>query len=403
MGKIFVPDAQTFPAQAEVVIIGGGVLGAATAFYASKAGLDAVVLEMRDSLASLTTTASEECFRAQFSEPENIAMMKASIAVFENFAEVIGIPGYDIGLHQQGYLFYTSDPKAPEKLRAQVAHQRSMGLDDVEFWTGDEVRHHFPWASPQVTAATWRAKDGWLSAHELTYGFAKGSQARFLLRTRATDILVDAQGVAGVETNRGTIATRTVVIAAGPFSGQVAQWAGAELPLTILRRQKCIIAPHPAIPQDAPMTIDLSTGAFWRPEVGGAALGWSNALPEEPSEPLENVPTDWTFPALVLEEVMKLAPFWEKVAADLKREHVFLSAGQYTMTPDHKPILGPYPDVPGLFLNVGYSGHGVMGSPEGSRYVVAMIAGEMRPEDNPFCFERFARGEVCISAEEMVL
>ncbi len=403
MGKIFVPDAQTFPAQAEVVIIGGGVLGAATAFYASKAGLDAVVLEMRDSLASLTTTASEECFRAQFSEPENIAMMKASIAVFENFAEVIGIPGYDIGLHQQGYLFYTSDPEAPEKLRAQVAHQRSMGLDDVEFWTGDEVRHHFPWASPQVTAATWRAKDGWLSAHELTYGFAKGSQARFLLRTRATDILVDAQGVAGVETNRGTIATRTVVIAAGPFSGQVAQWAGAELPLTILRRQKCIIAPHPAIPQDAPMTIDLSTGAHWRPEVGGAALGWSNALPEEPSEPLENVPTDWTFPALVLEEVMKLAPFWEKVAADLKREHVFLSAGQYTMTPDHKPILGPYPDVPGLFLNVGYSGHGVMGSPEGSRYVVAMITGEMRPEDNPFCFERFARGEVCISAEEMVL
>ncbi|MBC7251345.1 MAG: FAD-binding oxidoreductase [Anaerolineae bacterium] len=403
MGKIFVPDAQTFPAQAEVVIIGGGVLGAATAFYASKAGLDAVVLEMRDSLASLTTAASEECFRAQFSEPENVAMMKASIAVFENFAEVIGIPGYDISLHQQGYLFYTSDPEAPEKLRAQVAHQRSIGLDDVEFWTGDEVRHHFPWASPQVTAATWRAKDGWLSAHELTYGFAKGSQARFLLRTRATDILVDAQGVAGVETNRGTIATRTVVIAAGPFSGQVAQWAGAELPLTILRRQKCIIAPHPAIPQDAPMTIDLSTGALWRPEVGGAALGWSNALPEEPSEPIENVPTDWTFPALVLEEVMKLAPFWEKVAADLKREHVFLSAGQYTMTPDHKPILGPYPDVPGLFLNVGYSGHGVMASPEGSRYVVAMITGEMRPEDNPFCFERFARGEVCISAEKMVL
>ncbi|MDY7041822.1 MAG: FAD-dependent oxidoreductase, partial [Chloroflexota bacterium] len=98
MGKISIPDAQAFPSQAEVIIIGGGVLGAATAFYASRAGLDTVVLEMRDSLASLTTTASEECFRAQFSEPENVAMMKASIAVFENFAAVIGIPDYDISL-----------------------------------------------------------------------------------------------------------------------------------------------------------------------------------------------------------------------------------------------------------------------------------------------------------------
>ncbi|MCR4407206.1 MAG: FAD-binding oxidoreductase [Anaerolineae bacterium] len=403
MGNIIVPDTQTFPSQAEVVIIGGGVLGAATAFYASQAGLDAVVLEMRDSLGSLTTAASEECFRAQFSEPENVAMMKASIAVFENFAEVIGIPGYDINLHQQGYLFFTADPSGPEKLQAQVAHQRSIGLDDVEFWTGDEVRHHFPWASPLVTAATWRAKDGWLSAHELTYGFAKGSRARFLLRTKVTGLLVDNLGVAGVETNRGTIATRTVVIAAGPFSGKVAQLAGVELPLTLLRRQKFIVAPHPEIPQNGPMTIDLNSGAFWRPEVGGAALGWADALPEQPAEPLEKVPTEWTFPPLVLEEVMKLSPFWEKVAAELKREDVFLSAGQYTITPDHKPILGPYPDVPGLFLNVGYSGHGVMGSPEGSRYVVATITGELRPEDNPFSYERFAHGVVVVSAEKMVL
>ena len=403
MGKIFVPDAQDFPSQAEVAIIGGGVLGTATAFHASKAGLDAVVLEMRDSLGSLTTTASEECFRAQFSEPENVAMMKASIAVFENFADVIGIPGYDISLHQQGYLFFTADLNGPEKLRAQVAHQRSIGLDDVEFWTGDEVRSHFSWASPQVTAATWRAKDGWLSAHELTYGFAKGSNARFLLRTKATGILVDGHGVAGVETNRGTIATRTVVIAAGPFSGKVAQLAGVELPLTLLRRQKFIVAPHPDIPPDAPMTIDLSKGAYWRPEVGGAALGWADALPEQPAAPLEKVPTDWTFPPLVLEEVMKLAPFWAKVAEGLKREDVFLSAGQYTVTPDHKPVLGPYLDVPGLFLNVGYSGHGVMASPEGSRYVVATITGELCPEDNPFSFERFARGIVTVSAEKMVL
>jgi len=401
MGKIIVPGASEFPRQADVVIIGGGILGTATAFHASRAGLETVVLEMRDGLATLTTAASEECFRAQFSEPENVAMMKASIEVFENFPEVIGIPGYDINLHQQGYLFYTDAPEGPETLRVQVEHQQSIGLDDVEFLSGDEVRQRFPWASPKVTAATYRARDGWLSTHELTHGFAKGSEALFLLRTKATGIKLDSQGVRGVETNRGYISTRTVVIAAGPFSGQVAGLAGVELPLTILRRQKVIIGQDPAIPQDAPMTIFIPSGAYWRPEVGGGALGW--ATPEEPSEPMEKVPTDWTFPALVLEEVSKLAPFWEEVMGRLTRDSVFLSAGQYTCTPDSKPILGPSPDVEGLFFNLGYSGHGIMGAPEGSRYVVAMITGLMSDEDNPFSCQRFARREVVVTGEKMVI
>ncbi|MBM4464542.1 MAG: FAD-binding oxidoreductase [Chloroflexi bacterium] len=401
MGKIIVPDASEFPRQAEVVIIGGGILGTATAFYASRAGLEAVVLEMRDGLGTLTTAASEECFRAQFSEPENVAMMKASIEVFENFSEAIGIPGYDINLHQQGYLFYTDDPEGPQTLRARVELQQSIGLDDVEFLSGDEVRQRFPWASPQVTAATYRARDGWLSTHELTHGFAKGSEALFLLRTKATGIELDSQGVKGVETNRGSISTRTVVIAAGPFSGQVARLAGLELPLTILRRQKVIVGQDAAIPQDAPMTICVPSGAYWRPEVGGAAMGW--ATPEEPGEPLEKVPTDWAFPALVMEEMSRLAPFWEEVMGRLTRDSVFLSAGQYTCTPDSKPILGPSPDVEGLFFNLGYSGHGIMGAPEGSRYVVAMITGQMADQDNPFSWQRFARGEVVISGEKMVL
>jgi sarcosine oxidase subunit beta len=401
MGKIIVPDESEFPTQADVVIIGGGILGTATAFYASRAGLETVVLEMRDGLGTLATAASEECFRAQFTEPENVAMMKASIEVFENFPEVIGIPGYDINLHQQGYLFYTDDPEVAETLRARVEHQRNIGLDDVEFLIGDEVRRRFPWVSPKVTAATYRARDGWLSAHELTHGFAKGSEALFLLRTKAIGIQLDGQGVEGVETNRGHISTRTVVIAAGPFSGQVAKLAGVELPLIILRRQKAIIGQDPAIPQDAPMTISVPSGAFWRPEVGGAAMGW--ALPEEPGEPLEAVPTDWTFPAIVIEEISKLAPFWREVAGRLTRDSVFLSAGQYTCTPDSKPILGPSPDVEGLFFNLGYSGHGIMGAPEGSRYVVAMITGQMSDEDNPFSYQRFTRGEVVVSEEKMVL
>lgn len=401
MGQIIMPSDMDVPRTADVVIIGGGILGSATAFYASQAGLKTLVVEMRDGLGTLTTIASEECFRAQFTEPENVAMMKASIEVFENFAEHIGMPGYDISLHQQGYLFLTDRPDGPTTLRRWVQRQRDAGLDDVELLSDTEVSERFPWVAEDVTAATFRARDGWLSAHELTYGFAKGSSATFLLRTEATGIQVDSGGISAVETNRGVFSTRNVVIAAGPFSGNVARLFGIELPLTILRRQKAIVGHDEAIPQDAPMTIDVTTGAYWRPEVGGAALGW--AIDEDPSAPAEVVPVDWQFAAIVLNQSKRMAPFWEGVISRLTRDNVFLSAGQYTITPDSKPILGPHPSIAGLHFNLGYSGHGVMGSPEGSRMVVEMLLGRRDVRSSPFRCTRFQEGVGAAGGEKLVI
>jgi len=401
MGKMLVPSEQDFPLVADVVVIGGGIVGVTTAFAASKAGLDIVVLERRGGLGTLTTAASEECFRAQFSEPENVTMMLASIAIFENFAEVVGIPDIDIGIHQQGYLFLSDVPDGPEKLKAQVDHQQGIGLEDVEFLDGDEARRRFPWLGPGVTAATFRGRDGWLSGHELTYGFAKGSDASYLLSTEALDIVVEGNRVRAVKTNRGRISTPRVVVASGPFAGPVARMAGVELPLTIVRRQKAILTPYMLIPQDAPMTVDLKTGAYWRPEVGGAALGWAN--PEEPGVPLERVPTDWMFPMLVLEKVARMSPFWWDIAEGLRRENVHLSAGQYTNTLDRKPIIGEHPDVGGLYLNLGYSGHGIMGSPDGGRRLADLMTGKAAEEENPFGFGRFVQGIAPASEEKMVI
>ena len=399
MARITVPLGDELPRQADVVIIGGGVIGCASAFYASRAGLSAVVLERRDGLGSLTTAASEECFRAQFDEPENVQMMLESIAVFENFAQVINLPHWDIHLRQQGYLFMTAGD--PDVVRQRVDRQRSSGLADVEYLDGDEVRHSFPFVGPDVTAASWRAKDGWLSAHELTHGFAKGSEAFFALRTGATGVRTDAQGVVAVATHRGEIATRRVMIAAGPFAGVVSAWLGAQLPLANLRRQKAVLGTVPLVPRYAPMTIDNDTGAFWRPEVDGAALGW--ALPEEPGPPSESVPTDWTFPAVVLEGISRLTPFWNQVAGALTRDNVFLSAGQYTCSPDNKPIIGPYSCIPGVFFNLGYAGHGIMASPGGSRLAIDLL---LRPEanaKNPFRWERFGVETESVCREKMVI
>lgn len=401
MGRIAVPQAGDLPRSADVVIVGGGVTGCATAFYATEAGFDTVVLERRDGLGTLTTAASEECFRAQFDEPENIKMMLESIAVFEDFAAVIRIPGYDIDVHQRGYLFLTAEEDGPELLKKRVQRQRTLGLSDVELLDGDEVRQRFSFVGPTVRAAAFRARDGWLSAHELTYGFAKGSSALFVLRTAAQGIRLDAHGVAAVVTERGEISTRCVVVAAGPFSNVVSSWAGVQLPLTRLRRQKVVLSNVPRVPPDAPMTIDQDTGVYWRPEVGGATLGW--ALPEEPSEPMERVPTDWTFPAVVLDGAARLVPFWSQAAETLTRDNVFLTAGQYTCTPDHKPIIGPWRSLLGLFFNVGYSGHGIMASPGGARLLVDLIIDPGADAENPFRSGRFAEAGASVRAEGMVI
>lgn len=390
MGRIIVPSDEDFPRSADVVVIGGGIVGVATAFWTSRAGLDTVLVEMRDGLSTLTTPNSVECFRAQFTEPTMVSLAKPSIEIFDNFSDVVDIPGYDISIRHQGYLFMTDDPVMLDDVKGAVAQHHALGVKDSEFLDGDEVRRRFPYVSPDVIGATFRQNDGWLSSHEATQGFAKGSDALFFLRTQAVDIETDSKGVAGVVTSRGKISTRIIVNAAGPFAGVVGKMAGVELPVETVRRQKVFIAPQPGIPQDAPFSVDLVSGAYWRPEVGGALLGWVD--PEEPpSDPTEKLPVDWDFPALVLDKLIRLNPFWEDIAELLKREDVHVSAGQYVYTPDEQPLIGEVPEVPGFFLNCGYWA-GVMLSPEAGRRIAGLITGDMQPQENPLRPSRYAEG-----------
>lgn len=392
MGRVFVPGVEDMPRTADAVVVGGGIVGVATAFWLSRAGLDTVLVEMRDGLSTLTTPNSIECFRAQFTEPAMAELALPSIAIFENLAEVIGIPGYDVSLRHQGYLFVTDDPAMAPDLEASVEQHRRVGVTDSEFLEHDELLRRFPYLSERAVAATFRQNDGWLSSHEATQGFAKGSSARFLLQTRATGIGLDGQGVCGVETNRGAISTRTVVNAAGPFAGVVCRMAGVELPLEPVRRQKAFISPRPQIPQDAPLTIDVVQDVYWRPETGGAYIAWVD--PDEPAgEPREELPLDWDYPAIVLDKLVRLNPFWDEIAATLKGEEIHPSAGQYVYTPDDQPLIGPVPEVPGFYVNCGYWA-GVMLSPEAGRRIARLVTGEMKPEENALRPTRYAEGIV---------
>ena len=230
MGKIFTPSENDF-GKTDAVLIGGGIVGTTTSFWLSKAGLDIVLVEMRDGLLTLTTPVSVECFRAEFAEPAMAALVIPSIEMFENFDEVIGIPGYTISIRQQGHLFLTANPETIADLKENVEQQHKLGVTDSEFLERDEILTRFPFLSPSVLAGTFRQRDGWLSCHEITQGYAKGCDARFFINTNTTGIQMDQKGICGVETNRGIIQTRTVVNAAGPFAGEMGRMVNLDLPL----------------------------------------------------------------------------------------------------------------------------------------------------------------------------
>ena len=191
------------PRAADLVIIGGGIVGAATAFHASRAGLRPVLLERRAALCTLTTPASTGAFRLQFDNHEELELVRESVELLSNFSEVTGQTRYDPRLQRQGYLWCTTDPARAEWQRDLVRKQHDWGQDDVEHLDGDEVRRRFPYVSPDVLAARYRAGDGFLDPKEITLGFAAASGADVVTGCGVTGLRVEGGRLTSVETNRG--------------------------------------------------------------------------------------------------------------------------------------------------------------------------------------------------------
>jgi glycine/D-amino acid oxidase-like deaminating enzyme len=276
---------------------------------------------------------------------------------------------------------------------AGVQHQRHFvdalhgwGVSDVELLDGDEARYRFPYLSQAIVQARFRAGDGWLDPKRLTFGFARASGATICLETPATGFALRGDRVVGVETPRGTIACDRVVVATGPFAAPVAAMTGLKLDLRPTIRHKLVIPELPGIPADGPMTIDEETVAHWRPGLSGCFGLFTD--PRTPSgPPLENVPTTVDFAFALLDprsptSLSRLSPLWD-AAWEEGTLTWFLQAGQYTYTADHRPLLGPS-DVPGLVLNCGYSGHGIMTGAGGSRLAVDAMLGRVAADANPF-------------------
>jgi glycine/D-amino acid oxidase-like deaminating enzyme len=389
--------ATELPRTADLVVIGGGIAGASTAFHGARAGLRTVLLEARRALCTLTTPVAAGAFRLQFEDLDELRLVREAVDLFLHFQEATGQGRYDAQVRERGYLWLATTGAMAERQRRLVEHLHRWGQTDVEIVDGDGVRDRFPFVGPDVIQARWRAGDGFVDTKQLTFGLAEGSNADVVLDCRVTGLAVQSGRVREVRTSRGAVSAGAVVVACGPFSGHVAGLAGIALPVEAVRRHKLWMPGLEAVSPEDPMIIHEETGAHWRPAFGGAWVLWTD--PSTPaSEPDESVAPDPSFAFDVLDPsspaaVARVAPFWRQVW-EHGAHHWVVQAGQYTVTPDHRPLLGAT-GVEGLHVNTGYSGHGIMLGPAGSRVVVDLITGAMDPAANAFAPDRdFAAREL---------
>ncbi len=379
---------------ADVVIVGGGCMGAATAYYLTQHGAGRVVLVERDTqLGTGSTGRNAGGVRHQFSDPANIALSRESIALFERFDTEVGSV---IDFWQDGYLFLLSSESSEQRFAESVALQRSLGLD-VAWLTADEAVAMTPGLDATgVRAATFCAKDGIADPNGVTMGLAKAAQAKgltILRDTEVTGIDISNGRVAGVRTSHGDIATRAVVNAAGPWAGQVAAMAGVLLPVVPERRHIFIAQPAPGAswddaayagrtPRSRLMVIDFDTTFYFHREGGGLLFGMGD-LTEQPGF---DTTVKWDFLPEVTEVAVRRLP----ALGEASVTHAW--AGLYEMTPDHNPVIGPL-GIDGLFAIAGFSGHGFQQAPAAGRVLADVMLGrDARFDLSPFAFARFAAG-----------
>ncbi|MDE0130813.1 MAG: FAD-dependent oxidoreductase [bacterium] len=379
---------KALPSGAELVIVGAGVVGASTAFWASQAGLRPVILEARPAAASLTTPASTGAFRLQFDNREELELVRESVDLILNFTEVTGEDSAPLAIRQPGYLWATTSDDCAESQRRLVSLQHSWGQTDIELLDGAESRRRFPYLSGEVVQARYRADDGFIDPRALTLGLLAASRAPLHTSCRVSSVEALAAGGFRLETNQGPIHADQVVNAAGPFSGKLAEMVGVDLPLVVKPRHKIVIPDLARVPPDAPMTIDDDTGVHWRPAYSGAFL--LDASPVGPGrEPTEDVRPDSDMVFGVLdpsqpESAARISPFWGEAwrRGELRW---MVHSGQYMLTPDHRPLIGETP-VNGFWVNTGYSGHGIMCSPAAGRILADLITS--RIDESPFSLDR---------------
>jgi sarcosine oxidase subunit beta len=346
----------SLPTTTDILIIGGGIMGASAAYHLARRNAGSILL--LESAPFLGQGATGKCaggIRHQFSTQVNIQLSTLSIQMMERFPQEME---QEIDLNLVGYLFLLSSPQQLQDFQHNVALQHSLGIQ-TELLDRDEIARRAPLinldAEPAIIGGTNYHRDGLADPNSMVQGYAK--QARRLgadirTSTPVARILRQNDRIIGVETSDGQrILAGTTLLTAGPWSGSLAATANFHLPVIPLRRQIVVTRPL-QIPRTMPFIIDFAQSLYFHYESGGILTGMSNQQ-ETPGEK-EEVDHDWTL--IHLEKAIQRFPLLEK--AQLLSQW----AGLYEVTPDHQAIIGKLP-LENFYTCTGFSGHGFMHGP----------------------------------------
>lgn len=372
------------PSNAEVVIIGGGIIGVSIAYYLAKKGVRDVLLLEKGIMGEGTTGKSVGGIRTQFSTQINIQFSQLSLKVFEGFQEEFGV---DPDFHRVGYLFLAAHQQHWAILKANAQLMQAMGLQ-VELLEPNEIQRRWPFLKmDDLIGGSFTERDGYLGPHEILQGFAKGARrlgAVLMEGVEVTGIHVKKGRVQSVETaTRELVGTPFVINAAGPYAAQVAAMLGLDLPVSPLRRQIFFTDIFEGLPSIFPVVIDLEHSWYMRREGKGLLLAGPQDSESSFNEGIDFEGREWTaarslYRVPILERA-KIVRGW---------------AGLYAISPDHHAIIGSFPETEGFICANGFSGHGFQHSPAVGIVVSELIVeGKAKPLDiYPLRPHRFQEG-----------
>ena len=376
----------SLPSKAEVVIIGGGIIGASIAYHLGKAGAKGVLLLEKGIMGQGSTGKCAGGIRSQFSTRINLQFSQLSLRAFDLFQQELGV---DPEFHRTGYLFMAFREEHLGMFAANKALMGEMGLD-VELLDPDEMSRRWPFLrTDDVMGGAYTKEDGYAGPHEVLQGYVKGARRNgvaLLEGVEVTAIEVEKGRVCAVRTSTGEgVQTPLVINAAGPHAAGVAAMAGLALPVTPVRRQVFFTDPFSDLPETFPLIIDLEHGWYMRREGQGILLSG----PQD-SESSFNEETDFQGKEWAAAQSMDRVPILEK--ARIMRGW----AGLYEISPDQHAILGGFPELKGFICANGFSGHGFQHSPATGLLVAELVTeGRTRTLDiHSLRPQRFREGDL---------
>ncbi|HEV8654689.1 MAG TPA: FAD-binding oxidoreductase [Candidatus Limnocylindria bacterium] len=371
--------------RAEVVIVGGGVVGASIAYHLAARGVRDVLVLERDQLGSGSTTRNAGGVRLQFSTEINVLLSLRSLPRIERFAEEMGV---DPHLRQVGYLFLITEERDVAPFEESLAMWKRLEVP-AERLDAAGVHRIFPELRvDDLRFATLCMRDGYCDPTSLLNGYvarAREKGVRFREHEPAIAITREGGRVTAVRIAKGDIACATVVNAAGAWAAEVGRLAGIDLPIRPLRRQIFVTDPVPGLDREFPLTVEFASTLYFHRESGGVLMGMADPTDVPGFESSVN----WDFLPTLVERALYRLPILER--AKVKTGW----AGFYEDTPDKHPIIGAIPGVEGFLCAAGFSGHGIMHAPAAGEAIAEMITdGRTSLDVTPLAYDRFRRGEL---------